>query len=748
MKTLMKPSEIDEDVSKLRDTARSPTAPDKETASIVPSTTDYGDQQLTRPVLDTVDSNTNKSSQPSDDDESRSTQTNITRPDVEDEFDLDYGVADSGDMEHILNPGAYYRKLDLLEQKTAELCGIACLDFREFSLEECANALERCIKALENLQKEGFCEDSFTILVQDRCRPDIASTVRITKDTLDDALKRVTIMSVTDEDRLTIGTRWLPLLRSLLGIEFPEHTTWEALDYLQFLANAMKVGLLSFSGSHVCRFDKNVWGEDMKTIPVWNGYAFTLQELACLKDFVGGPAWILGKNQQLSQENGLKISLTVKDLQELWGPIWFMGGGDDDGTFLRTEAGYIIPLPRNQQPDSSLAEIECHWSSSYAGHEAENPILLTSSSQILIGTEPTIAPCFTVNETCPAQIAALQTRIRSHLQPAGVHKGYTTLKKWGFHIQAGMGKLVQAGGELTYKRIPGRNWKTTIIASCIKGNVELKPLLSLNIGLEVSSCTGNARRVKLWDALRLSQKMAPWDTDNPTREEDLPPCPHRIADLRCIESCWTRLTSQHEIDSFHSPPPTDQLERVRHFRRVILDTIIALANTGVDHEENLQVYWPFTGTPRTHCTEITSASGGVNNWLRVVKDSECVATFAVASQRCIEARYEHGRRCTPPGQGIHPTCPQTTLYTWILPKHPLESNCPERNQYFDLGEAALVLQRVLPIGNENVLIAEASGTALKNGWIKSVKVGRRQMFQEDLDLELSRGNNKFPLLIH
>lgn len=75
---------------------------------------------------------------------------------------------------------------------------------------------------------------------------------------------------------------------------------WETLDYLQFLANAFTIGLVSFSRSHVYRFDKNFWGEEKNSTPVRNGYAFALQELACLKDFVGGPGRVLGKDPESS----------------------------------------------------------------------------------------------------------------------------------------------------------------------------------------------------------------------------------------------------------------------------------------------------------------------------------------------------------------------------------------------------------------------------------------------------------------
>lgn len=247
-------------------------------ASFVPSVTNKKEElEGVRPVLHPVDSNTSKASQPSDDDESRSMQTNITRPDLEDEFDLDDGIAESEDMEHILNPGAYYRKLDLLEQRTAELYGISSSDLQNVCLSDCKDALENSIKALENLQKEGFCENAFTILVEDRYRFHIASAVRITQDALHDALSEVNVL-LTDEVAFSLDVPRWPLICSLLDVRSPKHMFWETLDYLQFLANALTIGLVSFSGSHVCRFDKNLWDEEKNSIPIGNGYAFALQD--------------------------------------------------------------------------------------------------------------------------------------------------------------------------------------------------------------------------------------------------------------------------------------------------------------------------------------------------------------------------------------------------------------------------------------------------------------------------------------
>jgi hypothetical protein len=74
-----------------------------------------------------------------------------------------------------------------------------------------------------------------------------------------------------------------------------------------------------------------------------------------------------------------------------------------------------------------------------------------------------------------------------------------------------------------------------------------------------------------------------------------------------------------------------------------------------------------------------------------------------------------------------------------------EVDRPIPHEHFVLGEAALTVQRIIP-GCKNVVIATASGSAVKNGWMKMVKLGRRKMFQEDLDCDLSTGYY-LPLLV-
>ncbi|KAJ6043281.1 hypothetical protein N7460_004636 [Penicillium canescens] len=447
-------------------------------------------------------SNISKSSQQSNQEETRSAQTGITQPDQEEEDDLDAGFADSDEMEHILSPVTYYEKLDLLEVKTADICDIRKgPSEQKGSFVECLMSLKRSMAALQNLQAEGFCEGVLSILVEDQSRLDVASAVRISQDEIASAIgilddpphdisplssQSLVAKSIFRPSPNPAHVSSLPIIHRLLGkLSLEDHVEGKLdwLPYWQFLSTALLVGLVSFSGSHVCRFDLNLWKETRNEISVGQEYYFTLRKLACLKDFIGGPAWVLGKSRATSEQRGLKISLTVQDLQELWGPVWLVGGTTDEGLILQTETGYIVPLPHKEQSDTASGEIECHWTRQFPEHiHCDKTTLLSSTSRILIGTDSITAAGLTVNHRCQSKIDCLQAHIRHQLQPSGTHDAYYTPD--GFDLQITGGQYINGGIIKKYKRIPGRKWKASIIDMCKYRNPKLMPLLNHSIGLE------------------------------------------------------------------------------------------------------------------------------------------------------------------------------------------------------------------------------------------------------------------------
>jgi hypothetical protein len=629
--------------------------------------------------------------------------TVITSPDLEDDS-IDSGIPGTKNMDHILDSARYFSELDKLELKTAQILGLedgphailACLD-------DCLDCFINWKDALGYLQSQGFCGSIMSLLVEDQDQNDIAGAFHISLDQIDSFINRFqSFMDPLNEQAIMeLAKKWI---QQILNVQDGAFADVDLMRSVRILCQILSIGLLSFSGSHVCRFDDNLWGQQIEEVPIgFNGYAFRPRKLACLEDFIGGPAWVLSKastpaeileqprrldggygpsphdrqalkdtekvpgseppmaskEQQEQSQLGMKVSFTVQDLQELWGPVSLVGGTGDEGPVIRTERGFIVPVPREHQP--SLHRIECHWTTEIPDHltreSPDIPILLRNTSKILIGTTTKSEIGLVVNDKCKSSIPLIQQQIACRLQYPGTCKSRYVSD--GFDVQLVGGQYITAGLMKKYKRIPRRTLKAMLIEDCPKLDTRLVPLLNLRVGLEVSICTGNAQRVTLWDALRLSQTGAQ-STDNTSC------CAHEVGNKECILLCWTRWQSSDEIDSLGGTPGPNNHLSGAEARRVIINSILALEHSGVDSEGNLQVCWPFSHSP-VNCPILPSSPREAHHWFPVVKDSRDTSSFAVFSQRCLEFP-EQGlvRSCSAPCKEGHFRPLQTILATQIL----------------------------------------------------------------------------------
>ncbi|KAJ5734419.1 hypothetical protein N7493_003205 [Penicillium malachiteum] len=622
----------------------------------------------------------------------RSEETNISSPDVEDDS-IDSEISSMKDMSHLLDSSRYFSELDNLEVRTAEILGLkGSPNLILNTIDDCLLFCKSWHKAFVNLTSEGFCGSQISFLVEDTVRNDISNASHVSLIQINHFIEVFEgFFKSLDERRITKVTT--KFLRSILRIQDDDLASVDLIASLRILCQTLAIGLLSFTGSHVCRFDLNLWDREIDEIGIgYEGYAFKPRKLACLEDLIGGPAWILSKartpsrtheqlgesqDKELAQEmqnlatressaldneqsgqrkQGMKISITLQDLQELWGPALLVGGTEEEAPVIRTERGFIVPL--TQQPESSKHGIECHWASEIPDllfrENSDNPIMLQSTSKILIGTPSENEIGLVVNKKCKSSIPLIQQQIASRLQYPGTSKSRYVSD--GFEIQLTAGQYATAGLVKKYKRLPNRTLKAMLIEDCPKPDTKLVPLLNLWVGLEVSACTGNAQRVKLWDALRLSQA----DVQS---KENTSGCSHAVGSKECIDSCWTKWQSDDEIDSLDDIPGVKKHLTGAEARRIIIHSILALEHSGVDNEGILQVCWPFSHSP-ANCAVLPSSPRELHHWFRVVKDSRDTSSFAVFSQRCLE--FSDQSFCVPCKNKHVNSSRQTILATRIL----------------------------------------------------------------------------------
>jgi hypothetical protein len=325
----------------------------------------------------------------------------------------------------------------------------------------------------------------------------------------------------------------------------------------------------------------------MSSISVGFGYSFARRGLACLSKFVGGPVWTLGKDSRTKDDLGLALSMNVQDLQQLWGQIWMIGGTEEAAPIIRTERGYITPRPAPTPTSYMSGEIVYHWAKALSepylpGQLAQSHILIHQSSQLLIGADNDAKSLeLIINQERKADVDMIQQEVVSELKFPGTCKAYYVGD--GYEVSLSGGYQVNAGFVMRWKRMLARTYTSTLLAYCTSPGAELLPILKLDVGLEVSICTGNSRRVSLWEAVKLSQVKHRGVGHEYTQVF----CCHPVGSIECISNCWN-WADRGEIDEILDLPGDHEDFKRASARRRLINAILALEYTGINHQGQLQ----------------------------------------------------------------------------------------------------------------------------------------------------------------
>lgn len=430
------------------------------------------------------------------------------------------------------------------------------------------------------------------------------------------------------------------------------------------------LGLVSYSGSHVNRFDLTAYSKPVIAFHLTGDFTFRQRRLACLEEFIDGPAWILERFPKDCENYWVFIS--TDDFADLWGPLSLAEENDGSGSVkcIYTERGVITHVGDSSglhlaKPD----ELRCHWhrldskelpltscqaprvelsetlsSEQVSAIDAEDipsSVILVQNNgnasgqpvRLLIGKPSQKAgSAFNWNQSCQADTEASNSRGATPLQFPGVSKSQMHLDQVATGFSPG--QWIKGGVQMTWKRIPGRSHKDGILLWC-KRKGDVTPIWGLRLGIEISFCTGNARRVTLWEAVRLlhaQREAQERDLDHDTR------CLHKPGDPDCLLRCWN--LDQSLLDEVNSMPPGDEadIKRKRNLKRLCKSVMIAgitdLSITGYKNDGYLQVWWPFTRVPYIHRIKSKSEDGTHHGWFQMLKDTTYISTFAVMSRRC------------------------------------------------------------------------------------------------------------------
>lgn len=474
---------------------------------------------------------------------------------------------------------------------------------------------------------------------------------------MDDCLKKI---------RKALGWKFWPFGRPVQPV-----SNW--ISNLIAWANLIDLIVLLYCSAHLERFDQKYLQMDLDGLGIGfksfdarkiDEIVLKRRSLACLDKYLGNQkVWVLqGKGNlfrsaPLDHFNGedthLSVSAYVEDLADIWGPLWPVKiEGLASIAAFKAGAGFLVPWPNNTAANKD-GEMYYHWTEDLA----ELPERLTGfassniheKQRLLIGGDnsDTLTERKLSTWDRPSQTKSEEPQVKLKIKPSccyNVHKITQKLKdahclrmqgterprvyRDSETLSGTIGYIATFTGAITLKRSAGATVKDNIVSTWMPDNSNRNPaILECWYGVEVSACTGNARRRRLKDIFNL-------------------PAIRKHLDLCCSE--WT--TTDHGIGFSRVLADPDKRAFRRLWRdnpewqlelqKLVYSCFDALRHTGADGNNQLSVFWMSDNDQQA----LVDIPAGLSSWTGILKNTECSCTMAVLSTSCLGVDSAWSRR--------------------------------------------------------------------------------------------------------
>ena len=497
------------------------------------------------------------------------------------------------------------------------------------------SAFEHFCSAVSLAQAAGCCCESFTILrrsfVQSDEIGDEELVIEISRVSFSLVLQmRREIRQLSSDLASAEGTAATRLIDEIFrGLECPAvppaQETATALHIYAMAVQFLSLGFQSYLQGHVGPLQPafldtpmrkaRLLGSQKTTGSSYPSILAALENLTCVGDMLQGPVLVFtllpqGRDAAPARPDppGARFDLLAspEDMIDTWGPGQF-----------------IIPVVQSKIPSAIKICGGVLYQSDTAGnrfHWSRNATLeefcrgkLASSVKVRIGSP------VTVNAKCALDEGRRRLSCLSSLRPLDTHSPYWALAERQIGIQAGNYVLVEVNA--AYHHFPGRTLKQSYLD---RSDEVLIPFLEEHWGVQISLCTGVARRVPLRVMIA---DLFPVFANNLTLKDDY--------------ELWDQLKTENNISEFFQRENLKgwlrTLGRSLHslVLRIIRRILDALRDTGLDRlGKSLRIAWPYADD-MYQCIEV-DVGEHESSWARLLADSEDCATFAYASPRCLE----------------------------------------------------------------------------------------------------------------
>ena len=586
---------------------------------------------------------------------------------------------------HLLDPAAYFSELENLEMDVAIDCRIRDI-FSEAPEGTCQsvdleqvppgiflepseprlpgsygagipaallaseNLMIGVMRAFHRLRERKFCGNSVNLIVASGTRSLVAEIIRISRGILEH-LSRLLQEAVIDlkeqadglnESISTVETasEWMLDYLGLSNLSVRQGGLQRTTKLIQLLC----LGMTSYAGSHASDFHKSCLDLSVPVIfkigapDAFHG-SITLQrqKLSCLDKFVGGSVWVFSlgdkgllEGQRSRNEAPLALATSIEEFADLWGPAWITESDDFHLiSHINVERGIIYQprvIPFKFRDQLSANEVACHWCS-WKEIGKFDAIPFAKSARLLIGIDKYIEESrFAVNPNCSKMDQELYTKLASENEETVLNTDRARHALETHNLNLGASKIVNVSYTAGIKRIPARTLKAMLILDWSSESPSPQGLDSY-LGLEISACTGNAQRVKLWEILNVKEVQSFIQV---AMVDELP-------DNVMISGFWDAF--RKDFDYLIRRWNTNETFRIAA-RRVIRKVIQKLDSTGIDEDKRLRAWWPDEKAHRAFKFDPNH-----HRWVHMLDDSNTTAVFAIISKRCFQYFDQHGIHC-------------------------------------------------------------------------------------------------------
>lgn len=371
-----------------------------------------------------------------------------------------------------------------------------------------------------------FCTNSINILKKHRCK-NVIEIKRIDLILLEDIktdVEMVITLALHDlfENKSVNRMRHLCLKRCEillrhLGYEDKfeaDHTTTEApkvaLGILRKTVLLLDMALVSYVKSHGSSSDTSRL--EMKSVDVSDGeellgFTCSWMKLACLDAFLDGrQVWVFEFSNagpvvsHLKQDTSAQttsVLARMSDLADIWGPVYTVPTESGLIKHYVVSKGVICRINTKQQCIVPGA-VQCHYYSRASFFRRKVSRLVSTERDLLLAEDDLllIGGGLKENHYCDYKLSHFSEDFASDFTVLGTHESVWKLDSRSGGI--GISKLLGITVSGTQKLIPQTTLKQHLLDKWTASPLRANPaIFNQSLGVEISHCTGNARRVSL-----------------------------------------------------------------------------------------------------------------------------------------------------------------------------------------------------------------------------------------------------------